>query len=451
MAALHKRRSDCLCRSLFKVMTQDRTYLLPRIEWLEGIRIFAAVMILLYHAQLLITDYVYTPQPTGLIKNLNLIGSANQHLSHFPLASILLSPIWFGFQFVDVFVLISGFSLVLSLKGKPLKTIEFLQKRFFRILLPFWTVAWLSYPVLWLIGKLNHSYIPNLWNVFAAATFPLLFDFEGKLLLFVSGPWWFVSLILSFTLVFPFLWNLLQRWGASNLLIVSLLLTVAYRAIAVFQFGGHPTYVSLETPAGWAPFVPFLSKLSTFVIGMVVAQAYLRGRGPLFWKPQTALKIGIPLYVAGFVCQFYWSGWVIADLLLPLGLALISMVAFQTLAAVLPTKSLMLQLGMHSYSYFLIHNFVVDRVINLWVRQSLPRYYLSLPMMLLATLALAYLADYLAPKLQQLVKLLFETLDNLLAKNSASRFPPKNTGYYTTYRGEESFMRQAREEVGTKR
>ncbi|NDJ16608.1 hypothetical protein [Myxacorys almedinensis] len=49
-----------------------------RLPWLEGIQIFAAVVILLYHAQLLFADYGYSPQPTGLVDNIQklLIGSS---------------------------------------------------------------------------------------------------------------------------------------------------------------------------------------------------------------------------------------------------------------------------------------------------------------------------------------------------------------------------------------
>ncbi len=162
-------------------------------------------MILLYHAQLLMTHYAFTPEPKGIIQNLALLTSAGDRLGHNSFTSILSFPVWFGFQFVDVFILVSGFSLVLSLKGKPLETGSFLKKRFLRILWPFWTVAWLSYPILWGIGKITNSYIPDPWHIFAGATFPLLFDYAAEPLLPTSGPWWFVSLILSFTLIFPFL------------------------------------------------------------------------------------------------------------------------------------------------------------------------------------------------------------------------------------------------------
>lgn len=387
----------------------------PRLAWLEGIRILAAVLLLLYHAQLLFTGYAYTPQPIGLADNLRQLvtpveGAADPGL----FLRLLGIPAWFGFQFVDVFVLISGFSLTLSLRGNPLAVGSFLKRRVLRILWPFWTVAWLSYPVLWAIGVATHSYIPSVWHIFAGVTFPLLFDYSGELLLATSGPWWFVPLILSFTLVFPFLWHLLQRWGATNLLLISTMITVAYRALAVYKFDGHPTYVILDTPTDWHPFLIFLAKLSTFVLGMVVAQLYAQGKGPLFWKAQRALLIGVPLYALGFVCQFYRAGWVVVDLLLPMGLTLCCMVLFRALAQLRPIAPFLIWLGAHSYSFFLIHNFVVDRTIRLVVQDDLSLYYWLLPLMVLGTLILAVLADYASPLIQRLVAALLRDLDYVL-------------------------------------
>jgi len=392
-----------------------------RLAWLEGLRILAAVMILLYHAQLLITDYAFTPQPTGLGANLAVLWRAGDRLGHNLFISLFSLPIWFGFQFVDVFVLVSGFSLVLSLQGKPLETGKFLKRRFLRILWPFWTIAWLSYPVLWAIGTLTNSYIPNLWNFFAAATFPLLFDFDAKLLLPINGPWWFVSLILSFAFIFPFLWRSLHRWGMRNLVLVSLLITLIYRTLAVYHFGGHPTYVVIDTPANWFPFLAFISKLSTFVFGMVVGKLYTQGQGPFFWKARRALLIGMPLYAVGFISQFYWVGWIVADLITPLGLILCAMVLLQRLSRFPYLAGLMLKTGTYSYSFFLIHNFVVDRTINLAIRQNLSLYYLLLPLMVGATLLLSVLLDWLTPILQKRVSLLLKAIDAMLTTGTPAR------------------------------
>jgi peptidoglycan/LPS O-acetylase OafA/YrhL len=408
-----------------------------RLVWLEGIRIFAAVMILLYHAQLLITDYAFTPQPTGLADNLHHLALAGDRLGQLPIMSLFSIPAWFGFQFVDVFILISGFALTLSLRDRSLEPLQFFKRRFLRILLPFWTVAWLAYPILWAIGSATHSYIPDPWHIFAGSTFPLLFQFDGELLLPTSGPWWFVPLILSFTLVSPLLWKLLHRWGARNLLIVSILLTLSYRALATYPFGGHPTYVILDTPTGWLPFVPFIAKLSTFVLGMVVGHAYCLGRGPVFWSASRSLLWGGAIYAVGFVCQFYRLGWVVADLLLPVGLGLCCMVLFRALSMFRWASPTMVWLGLHSYSYFLVHNFVVDRTINLVVDHKLSLYYLLLPVMVVGTLILAVLADSTTPLIKRFIAAVAQDVDYVLTivPNSQIRVWHPQVGDRVRYHG----------------
>ncbi|MBD1909230.1 acyltransferase family protein [Leptolyngbya sp. FACHB-8] len=389
-----------------------------RLAWLEGIRIISAVMILLYHAQLYFGNYAFTPQPTGLLHNLeNLLEMGDRTGIPLPMRMVAI-PFWFGFQFLDIFILMSGFSLVLSLKRQPLATGQFLKRRLLRLLFPFWTVAWLSYPVLWIIGTLTNSYKPDAWHSFTGLTFPLTMDYRGTLLLSTSGPWWFIPLVISFTLVFPLLWHLLQRWGVRNLLLLSLLLTIVYRILAIYVFDGHPTYVVIDTPAHEAPFQLFLSKLCTFVAGMAIAVAYQKGRGPIFWSQRRALIMGSLLYIAGFTCQFYRVGWVIVDLLLPLGLALLSMVLTRHISSIAWLQPGLIRLGACSYSYFLIHNFVVDRTLNLIVQGDLVRYLVLLPVMIGLTLILAVGVDAICPAFQQLILTIWHSIDSTLCRPS---------------------------------
>lgn len=405
-----------------------------RIAWIEGIRILAAIAFVPYHAQLLFTNYAFTPQPTGIASNFTALVEASSRLGGLSGFSV---PLWFGYQFVDVFVLISGFSLVLSLRSRSIDPLQFIRQRFFRILWPFWTVAWLSYPILWAIGTATNSYIPDRWHIFAGASFPLLFEYASDLLLPTSGPWWSIPLILSFAIVFPFLCYLQARWGDRNLLIMSVIVTIVYRLLGVFAFGGHPTYVALDTPSSWLPFVSFMAKLSTFVVGMVVARAYQAGHGPVFWSAGRALRYGIGFYVVGFICQFYWAGWIVADLLLPIGLLLGAMVIFRVLAQNRQLAAAMVWLGAHSYSYFLIHNFVVDRTTHLVIGVSVTRFWLLLPVMILGTLVLAVLADAITPLIKRVVAAIGRDLDYVLSKSKPrSRIWQPKVGDRVRYRGE---------------
>lgn len=403
-------------------MTNRSTRSVRRLAWLDGLRIFAAVMILLYHAQLLFTQYRYTPQPTGLVHNLQLLLPAAGTLTTLSgWINLLGTPALFGFQFVDVFILLSGFSLTLATRRCDL--LGFWQKRLSRLLWPFWTVALLSYPVLWAIGAATESYIPPIWNLFAASTFPLLFDYHGSLLLPISGPWWFLPLIISFTVCFPFLHRLMYRWGGRNLVAMSLVVTLGYRVLATYGFGGQPTYTMLDTANGPLPFYVFLAKLSTFVIGMVVAQAYKHGRGVLFWSQGKTLQVGVVLYGAGFICQFYRLGWVVCDLLVSLGLTLACVVICRWLTSVDWNRRLALNLGRYSYSFFLIHNFVVGQTLALFVQQDTVRYAIALPLMIIGTLVLAAITDAVTPLLKRALNRLWQDTDYLLSRKPTVATP----------------------------
>jgi peptidoglycan/LPS O-acetylase OafA/YrhL len=404
----------------------DRLAPMPRLPWLDGLRLLAASLVLLYHAQLAFTGFGYTPQPTGLVENLQHLLTPRPEFAELGLPWQWVSvPLWFGFQWVDVFVLVSGFSLVVSRRSPALPWGAFWTRRLLRLLWPYWTVAWLAYPALWAMGTATNSYLPQPWSVFVGSTFPLAFDYAGSTLASTSGPWAFLPLMVSLGLLFPPLWTLLQRWGGGHLLAVSLVLTLGYRALAIVVFQAHPAYVApldgrlgdLPSLVTGQPLMLVLAKLSTFVVGMVVGQMMTQGRGPLFWPRRRAVLMGLGLYAAGFVCQFDRAGWIVADLLVPLGLSLLAMVAVRGLTTVGWLSQGMTRLGRHSYSIFLVHYFVVDRTVKLVVQSDANRYLMLLPVMWVGTLLLAMVVDGLMPLFRRLVLALLRDLDYVLARS----------------------------------
>jgi hypothetical protein len=297
---------------------------------------------------------------------------------------------------------------------------------------------WLAVPVLWAIAVATGSRLPESWYLFAGITYPLTFSYDSELLVGTSGPWWLMSLILSFAVVSPWLWKLMRRWGGMNVLLVSAILTLSYRALAIYGLGGHPTSVIWDSAAGWHPFALFLSKLSTFVVGMVVGQAFMQRRGPVYWPVRKALITGIVVYAIGFCCQFYLWGWVVSDLLLPIGLGLCIMVASRTLANQPVAAAVMVTLGAYTYTYFLLHGLVADRVLQLIVQGDPTRYVLMLPVMVGGTLVLAMIVEYISPLIRRIVVGLVRDLDYVLANHSTlpQRFWNPRVGEQVRYRGE---------------
>lgn len=367
-----------------------------RLAWLDGLRMVAAVMILLYHGQLLFTQSGYTPQPTGLRDNVQLLLAGTDSFATVSgWIHRLGVPALFGFQFVDVFILLSGFSLTLTARQRSFDWLRFWQKRLSRLLWPLCTVALLAYPTLWVTG---------------AVGYPDLLPSDNSLLLPMGSLWWSIPLTLGFTLGFPVLYQLMYRWGGRNLVGMALMVTLGYRV--ALGLGAQPA----------APLLPFyllLAKLSTFVIGMVMAQSYKHGRGVLFWPQSKALQVGIGLYGVGFMGQFYQLGWLLGDVVTPLGLTLVCMVVCRWWTSAPWSRRLALNLGKYSYSFCLIHYFVVERTLGLMVNGDGVRYAIAIPLMILGTLALASITDAVTPLLQRVIARLWQDIDYLLARKPA--------------------------------
>jgi len=414
----------------------------PHLAWIDGMLVCSVVMLLLYHVQLRFTGYAYTPQPTGLANNLQQVMVATYRLPDLGWLTQGLGFIsWFGFQWIDVLVLVGGFSLVVKLEPQRFLPRRFLGRSLGQVLWPFWTVVWLAYPILWAIAIATKTYFPPAWYLFAGLTFPVVYTYNSDLLLSTSANWWLLSLLLSFVVIFPFLWRLLHRWGRRNLLVVSVLVTVGYRALAVYVLQGHPTYVLWDSPASSQPFALFLAKLSIFVVGMVAGSAYGHRRGPACWPPLGAIALGLGIYSLGFVSQFYYWGWIGSDLLLSAGLALGCMGVMRGLAQVEWLAVGMMTLGHYAYPYFLLYGLVTDRILQFIVQGEPAQYIMALPVMVVGTLILAMVTDYVAPLLRRVVMGLLQDLDYVLSATPKlqQRVWKLHVGDQVFYRGEEGW------------
>ncbi len=394
----------------------------PRLAWIEGIRCLGAPLLLLYYIQVTFTGSAYTPQPEGVMANLHQLLSVSGIYWHsWYLVSISILG-WFGFQMVGVFVLISGFSLTLGLQTRRLRVGEFLQQRLQRLLWPLWAVLWLTYPFFSSLTRAFPDSIPSRPGVITTVGFPLLVDgdstFPGR------GLWWLVWLSLSYSLLFPWLHHLMRRWGPATFMVAGLVVTLAYRALALYPLAGHPSYVDFATPGGPGPFLNFAAQLSTFTTGMGIAQIYSHGRGPLFWSPGRALGSGLVLYGAGFISQFYTWGWLWDDLLVPPGLLLLLMVFSRTLVHLsAPLAQLFLKLGPYTYTYILLGVLILDSVLTFIVQERPWLYPQLLFSFLGGTLGLAIVVDYTRPTLRRMIMGVIRDLDYLLQRSPVSPRP----------------------------
>ncbi|NOS73636.1 MAG: hypothetical protein HOP36_03650, partial [Methyloglobulus sp.] len=89
-----------------------------KVVWIEITRVIAALGILFYHSSLYYTDYVYTPTPEGLSANWQTLSPVlTDNFGHgFSAVAGFISL--FGFQFLDVFILLIGLTMALSWRGE---------------------------------------------------------------------------------------------------------------------------------------------------------------------------------------------------------------------------------------------------------------------------------------------------------------------------------------------
>lgn len=190
----------------------------------------------------------------------------------FPDVVVSLSEV--GAHGVDVFVVLSGFVLMLPLvaEGRSLNVAQFYGRRLWRILPAYWTA--LAFAAVLAIGPTWHLVVAQratVWDVVVHAL--------GLQTIFVStlgsinGSLWSISLELSLYLVFPVLVVLLHRVGGASLLLASAALCVVVGfAGSLVQFDG--------------PMAGFLGdghtlpmRLVQFVAGMVLASVVMRAGG----------------------------------------------------------------------------------------------------------------------------------------------------------------------------
>ncbi len=214
----------------------------PRVKshraYLDGIRALAALWVVLSH--LWIGEF-------GLSAHLGLLGA----LTNWALYSHLA---------VDVFIVLSGFCLILPvaqadgfLKGG---TLAFFKRRARRILPPYYAALVLSVAVFALVHAIANKPLHISVLALAANVF-LLQDIFLPLNVF-NGPFWSIAVEWRIYFLFPLLVWAMARWGWAAVLLAAALLSTGLTA-ALFCWHPEmilacPWYLFLFTGGAWAGF-----------------------------------------------------------------------------------------------------------------------------------------------------------------------------------------------------
>jgi peptidoglycan/LPS O-acetylase OafA/YrhL len=388
-----------------------------KLVWIEKLRVVSAFGILLYHTGLYYSGFILAPMPYGLTTNWhtlqnNLAGKFGDGFN--ALAGIISA---FCFQFLDVFIVLIGLTMALSWRKEENYT-EYLKRRCLRVLWPFWLAVLLNFVLSVLDNFLHGGYMAPSWNWFAALTFPIAYDFHGSLLQQINGPWWFVPFMLGVIVISPFMLRRMEVWGTKNFLLFFGLLAWLYRLLSIYVFDAHPNYSIMETAAKEAPFLLVPAKIFLIALGMLLGKLIKEGNG--FANRSQVFFIAILLYVVGFIAQFYWFGWTIAEFFFAPAIVMLFYALFSDVNQHALTEA-SIKLGALSYSFFLMHNFFVIRLIEYLGTESVASFWQTIALASLFSLLTAMMIDKLVPAVSKACHGIWVSIDQKLAVTTISR------------------------------
>jgi peptidoglycan/LPS O-acetylase OafA/YrhL len=209
--------------------------------WADAIRVAAVLMVFLYH---------FTPD--WLASTGTEPSTSQQFISDH-----------FAEWAIAAFVVLSGFSLWLTLSAREQKYTAYLSRRLTRIFVPYWTIA---VPFALVGFALEEAAWADIWKlpVWLLGLGPVTPDTY----LPISEAWWYVSLALQIGLIIPLLQWLRRRLGLLPLTLCTLALNTA-SMLAVNAAGPDWQYLNQEL---------VLCRLTEVMIGVVAAELILARR-----------------------------------------------------------------------------------------------------------------------------------------------------------------------------
>ncbi len=267
---------------------------------------------------------------------------------------------WMGDQGVQLFLIVSGFGLVHSTLrrygGGQFPLGKFYIRRLGRIY-PMWWGVHILFLLTWFFwGKGLSPIDPNFYLSFAGIRI------TKDLIYYFSPSWWFVGLLLQLYLVFPLLWRSLCRLGAARFLLVALGISFAVRGLGLAMLDAHfDQYLD-----AWARGTIFITRLPEFAFGMALA-VWLE-RYPLLTdkrlRSPSTLLLALTLYPIALALALTLAGMTVAPFLLGTCVFVGLYAGFGGIRSRMTVLNAPLRwLGLHSYSLFLVHHPIVNRLV----------------------------------------------------------------------------------------
>jgi peptidoglycan/LPS O-acetylase OafA/YrhL len=343
---------------------------------LDILRAVAALSVFLYHWYGSIFNQDQLPW-NGLWRNWHQV--SNQ-------AFLWLYPLSFAWVGVPLFFVISGFCIHSSwTAGKQHATWQFYWRRAWRIAPPYWVImgyfVWREWPSL-------SSQEDSLWNILSHVLF--LHNLKDNWFFSISPSFWSLALEMQFYVLYPLVLLWRKHWSMEKILGAALFLSIAGRclllAISYFErSNGVSGVIYGNTFLFWFD----------WLLGALISERIANGQRLFCYPMRWLLAFGLFLVLA---CQF-----------LPTEIFAFPMASVCSAVCVerflLHPPSLkkwfargLVLIGICSYSFYLLHQRLINSVIYHWPYKSLSGKFAAGLFVLIITLILSAFSYWLIEK-----------------------------------------------------
>jgi len=282
-----------------------------RLDFIDFAKGFAILSIVVFHFS--------QPYVSGIWEKAIMIGGSGAHL----------------------FFVLSGFGLGLSTKVNASK---FYKKRFIKILIPYYIVIVAIYIINMIFPFYKDA---TLYALFGHLFFYKMFD--ESIMVSFGYHFWFLSTIIQFYIVFPFLVSLRDRMNSLGFIVITLLISVSYwLTITYFNLADERIYNSF-----------FLQFLWEFSAGMVLAKLY-KEKNKRIWLQSNLVLISVAiggiLLMALMALKGGRIGQTFNDIPASIGYASLAAFIFSVSSSIIkPLKQFLIYIGHISYELYLVH------------------------------------------------------------------------------------------------
>lgn len=301
---------------------------------------------------------------------------------------LMQKAIYFGGTGVHTFILVSGFGLYLSFIKKPMTYWVFMKKRFIKVYIPYIIVVTVIVLISLFIPIYKSSFYSYLGHVF------LYKMFDDNIIGSYGDHFWFISTIIQFYIVFPFLVKWRNKLSLTGFFLTGLFVSMGWIILILL--------ISKEDYRTWNSF--FLQYLWEFNLGMILAEIYLKRNE--FWTIKTkylALIAAIGLLIYGLLAiQLENIGKLINDIPALIGYTCFAILIFNLRIKLI--NNFLLFTGAISYSLYLVHIAVRVIIVYLYNYYNLNINFFTVLLMLVISYFIAFYFNLLIKKFYALMK-----------------------------------------------